>query len=97
MVGDAKGHHRADPGVGDTFDLARQIIFPECASRRHGFDGLVVIDLFFEKPATPDRLRSCCLFKHSRSADLQQVADVQLNRSWLPDVCGTKKLVYPKA
>jgi hypothetical protein len=49
MMGDAKGHHRADPRVGDAFDLTRQIFFRNAHHARHGFDGFVVIDLFFNK------------------------------------------------
>ncbi len=34
VMRNTKGHHRADPGVGDAFDLRAPDIFPECASRR---------------------------------------------------------------
>ena len=55
VMRNTKGHHRADPGVGDAFDLLRQIFFRNARiTPGIALESTVIINFFFNKrSATP--------------------------------------------
>ncbi len=76
VMRNTKGHHRADPGVGDAFDLARQIFFRNAHHAGHGLYRFVIINFFFNKDRQHQVVQTqCCLFKQgAQRSGLTQAA-----------------------
>ena len=72
----AKGHHRANAGIGDAFDLTRQIFFRNTHHAGHSLDRFVIINFFFNKDRQHQVVQTqCCLFKQgAQRSGLTQAA-----------------------